>query len=77
LEEFAEDNDKRAVSAIGYRLGTRYFLETKFNTKPGRTGVPCGRSFWFLDIKKYQEKLQNVRSIQAIEFLSGESEEIQ
>lgn len=77
LEEFAEDNDKRAVSAIGYRLGTRYFLETKFNTKPGRTGVPCGRGFWFLDIKKYQEKLQNVRSIQAIEFLSGESEEIQ
>jgi hypothetical protein len=77
LEEFSDENDKRVVSAVGHRLGTRYFLETKFNTKPGRTGVPSGRSFWFLDIKKYQEKLQNVKSIQAIEFLSGESEEIQ
>lgn len=77
LEAFVEENDKRVFSAIGYRLGTRYFLETKFNTKPGRTGVPCGRSFWFLDIKKYQEKLQKVKSIQAIEFLSGEAEEIQ
>lgn len=77
LEEFAEKNDKRIASATGYRLGTRYYLETKFNTKPGRTGVPTGRNFWFLDIKKYQQKMQDIKTIQAVEFLSGRSEEIQ
>jgi hypothetical protein len=77
LEDFAEENDTRTVSAIGYRLGTRYFMETKFNTKPGRSGVPCGRAFWFLSIRKYKEKMESVKSVQSIEFLSGESEQIQ
>lgn len=76
LEEFTAENDKRVVSATGYRLGTRYYLETKFNTKPERTGVPCGRGIWFLDIKKYKEKMKNIKSVQVEEFLSGISEEI-
>ncbi len=77
LDEFTKENDKRIVSVTGYRLGEKFFLETKFNTKPGRTGTPCGRSFWFIDLKKYQEKLQNVKDVQSDKFLSGEAEEIQ
>ncbi|HKL00359.1 MAG TPA: hypothetical protein VJ943_08895, partial [Desulfotignum sp.] len=40
LDEITNENDKRIVSVAGYRLGEKFFLETKFNTKPGRTGVP-------------------------------------
>lgn len=76
LDEVAKENDKRVVSATGYRLGEKYFLETKFNTKPSRAGIPCGRSFWFLDAKKYQEKLQNIKDIQFEQFLSGNAEEL-
>ncbi|MEM5531001.1 hypothetical protein [Pseudoalteromonas arctica] len=76
LDEIAKENDKRVVSATGYRLGEKYFLETKFNTKPSRSGTPCGRSFWFLDEKKYQEKLQNIKDIQLDQFLSGDIEEL-
>lgn len=76
LDEFKEENQKRVVEVTGHRLGERYFLETKFNTKPGRTSVACGRGFWFFDIKKYQEKLQQVRSVQIDKFLAAEAEEI-
>lgn len=76
LDEVAKENDKRVVTATGYRLGEKYFLETKFNTKPNRTGSPCGISFWFLDAKKYQEKLDNIKNVQLDQFLSGEVEEL-
>lgn len=76
LDEFTKENDKRIVNVTDYRLGEKFFLETKFNTKPGHTGTPCGRNFWFIDLKKYQEKLQNVKTFQSDKFLSGETEEI-
>ncbi len=77
LDDFSEENEKRIVGATGYRLGERYFLETNFNTKPGRTGVACGKRFWFFDLKKYQEKLNEIKDLQASKFLSGEIEELQ
>ncbi|MFP1888881.1 hypothetical protein ACLEE6_03100 [Lonsdalea quercina] len=77
LDDFKKENDKRIVSAKGYRLGEKFFLETSFNTKPSRTGCPCGRGFWFLGFKEYQGKLQNVTCIQSDKFLSGDTEEIQ
>lgn len=77
LDMFTKDNDKRIVSVTGYRLGEKFFVETKFNTKRGRTGTPCGRSFWFIDLKKYQEKLKDIKDSQSDKFLSGEIEEIQ
>lgn len=76
LITISDENEKRVVSATGYRLGEKYFLETKFNTKPSRMGVPCGRSFWFLDENKYQEKLQDIRDIQFSKFLQAELEEL-
>lgn len=76
IDEFTEENDKRIVSVTGYRLGERYYLDTKFNTKPGRTGKPSGRGFWFFDVLKYREKLQDVKCNQASSFLSGEAEDI-
>lgn len=76
LDEIAKENDTRVVSATGYRLGEKFFLETKFNTKLGRTDIHCGRGFWFLDAKKYQEKLQNIKDVQFDKFLSGETEEL-
>ena len=76
LDEINEENDKRIVSATGYRLGEKFFLETKFNTKPGRMGVPCGKSFWFIDLRKYQEKFHDIKDNQATMFLSGEIDEI-
>jgi len=76
LLSITKENEKRIVKITGYRLGERYFLETKFNTKPGRTGMPCGRSFWFLDNKKYLEKIQDIQQNQILRFLSAEVEEI-
>ncbi|CCK80758.1 hypothetical protein [Desulfobacula toluolica] len=76
LDELTKENDKRLVSATGYRLGEKFFLETKFNTKPGRTGIPCGRGFWFLDAQKYQEKLKSIKDVQFDKFLTGEIEEL-
>lgn len=76
LDEFKKENDHRKVNILGYRLGNKYFLQTSFNTKIQRTGVPCGRSFWFYDFKKYQDKLNDIKSIQLDEFLSGSIEEI-
>jgi hypothetical protein len=76
LDDFTDENDKRIVSATGYRVGERYYLDTKFNTKPGQTGKTCGRGFWFFDIQKYREKFEDVRRNQAKSFLAGETEEI-
>lgn len=76
LDNLTEENDKRKVSVIGYRLGEKFYLEIKFNTKPERTGVPCGKSFFFLNIRKYQEKLHDIKNNQTTKFLSGEIEEI-
>jgi hypothetical protein len=71
-----EENEKRVVHINGHRLGERFFLETNFNTKPSRTGITCGRSFWFVDNKKYLEKLQDIQRNQIPRFLSAEVEEI-
>lgn len=76
LDESVKENERRVVSVIGYRVGEKFFLDTKFNTKPGRTGNPCGRGFWFLELKGYKEKLHDVTEYQADKFLSGEIEEI-
>lgn len=64
-------------SAIGYRLGKRYYIQTNFNTKPTRMGVPSGKGFWFFDLKKYEEKFIDIKDLQATKFLSGEIEEIE
>ena len=41
LDKFVLEDEKRIISATGYRIGSQYFLETSFNAKPQRTGVPC------------------------------------
>lgn len=76
IDEYSKENGARVVSATGYRVGEKFYLATTFNTKPGRTGKPCGRSFWFLDINKYKEKLLDINESQFEKFLSGEVEEI-
>lgn len=76
LDESSKENERRVVSVTGYRVGEKFYLDTKFNTKPARTGKTCGRGFWFLDIKKYKEKLRDVTETQTDKFLSGEVEEI-
>lgn len=40
-------------------------------------GVPCGKGFWFFDLKKYQERFMDIKDLQAAKFLSGGIEEIQ
>lgn len=77
ISDLLKENSKRIVSATAYRLGEKYFLETKFNTKPGRTGCTCGRSFWFLDNNRLKQKLDDISEHQIPKFLSGEIEEIQ
>ncbi|MDO9265831.1 MAG: hypothetical protein Q7U00_01995 [Sulfurimonas sp.] len=72
-----EENDKRFVVVKGYRLGKKYFIETKFDTKVKRTGMINGRSFWFVDAKKYLEKLQNIQDTQIVKFLASETESIE
>lgn len=76
LDESVIENERRVVSVTGYRVGEKFFLDTKFNTKPGRTGKTCGRGFWFLGLNEYKEKLHDVTEFQAEKFLSGEVEEI-
>ena len=76
LIKFVKENEKRLVAVAGFRLAEKYFLETKFNTKPERMGVPCGRSFWFMDKKSYEHKLHEIEDKQIPEFLSGNVEEI-
>lgn len=77
LFSIEEENDKRFVVVKGCRLGKRYFIETKFDTKVKRTGMINGRSFWFVDAKKYLEKLQNIQDTQIIKFLASETESIE
>lgn len=77
LDRFVLENDKRIISATGYRIGVRYYLKTTFNTKPGRTGVPCGKDFWFHNKKQYQDKFKNVKVIQAPKFLACEIEGVE
>lgn len=77
LFSIEEENDKRFVAVKGYRLGRKYFIETKFDTKVKRTGVIIGRSFWFVDAKKYLEKLQNIQDTQIVKFLASETESIE
>lgn len=76
LDEFTKENDSRIVDVTGYRLGEKFFIETKFNTKPTRMGMINGRSFWFVDLKKYQEKIQDIKDTQTDNFLMGKLEEI-
>lgn len=76
LVTITEENDKRVVHLVGHRLGERYFLEASFNTKPGRSGMPSGRFFWFPDEKKYLGKLKEIQNNQVGKFLSAEVEEI-
>ena len=77
LDRFVLENEKRIISATGYRLGEKYYLETKFDTKPRRTGTPCGRSIWFFNKKQYQDKFRDVKDIQASKFLAGVIEGIE
>lgn len=77
LVSIEEENDKRFVSVKGYRLGTKYFIETKFDTKIKRLGMINGRSFWFRDAKKYLEKLQDIQNTQIVKFLAAETESIE
>lgn len=76
LHEFSEEKGNYSVSAVGYRLGEKYFLETKYNNKLRISGGTCGRGFWFSDLREYQEKLRNVTEIQAKSYLAGEQDEI-
>jgi hypothetical protein len=76
MDSFEDQNASRICSATGYRLGEKYYLETKFNTIPGRTGVPCGRSFWTPNLRAYLDKYQDVKQNQCIQFLAAEIDEI-
>jgi len=76
LLEVTKENDKRVLRITGHRLGNRYFLETKLHTKPILSSMAHGKSFWFLDKKKYLEKLQDIQDNQVIKFLNAEIEEI-
>jgi hypothetical protein len=76
LKSASDENAKRAVSAVGYRLGERFYIQTKFDTKPQRMGKPNGRGFWLMDEKKYSNKIDDIINVQFEKFLSGETEEI-
>lgn len=76
ISKLEKENEKRLVSVTGFRLSEKYYIETKFNTKPGRTGTPSGRSFWFVDSKSFEKKLRDIEEKQIPEFLAGNCEEI-
>ncbi|ELA9430792.1 hypothetical protein QTV33_004561 [Vibrio parahaemolyticus] len=76
VKELTNETNSRILKVTGYRLGERYYLATSFNTKPSRSGVPCGRSFWFLDIQNFQDKIDDIVNNQSGDFLSGKIEEI-
>jgi hypothetical protein len=71
LDSFVLENEKRIVSATGYRLGEKYYLETNFDTNPHRTVGPCGRGFWLHNKRQYLDKFRDVKDIQAPNFLAG------
>lgn len=76
IDFFEDQNESRICSATGYRLGEKFYLETKFNTIPGRTGVTCGRSFLLMDFQTYLDKYQDIKQNQRIQFLSAEIDDI-
>lgn len=77
LNEYSEENGRRSVNVIGYRLGESYFVEVKFNNKLRLSGGINGKGFWFSNLRMYQEKLDEIIKIQAEGYLFGEREEIQ
>ena len=76
IDFFENKNEFRICSVTGYRLGEKYYLETKFNTIPGRMGVTCARSFWPLDIRAYSEKYKDIKENQCAQFLASSINEI-
>lgn len=76
IDFFESKNDFRICSATGHRLGEKYYLETKFNTIPGRTGVACGRGFRFRDVRAYSEKYKDIKENQCAQFLASNINEI-
>lgn len=76
IDFFEDQNESRICSATGYRLGERFYLETKFNTIPGRIGVTCGRSYWLMDFQTYLDKYQDIKQNQRIRFLAAEIDDI-
>lgn len=76
IDEVTEESGNRTISLTGYRLGEKYYLETKFGTKPAKIGAISGRSFWFSNLKEYKEKFSNIQGNQLQKYLSGEIEEL-
>lgn len=76
IDLFECKNEFRVCSVTGYRLGEKYYLETKFNTIPGRTGVACGRDFWLTDVRAYSEKYKEITENQCVQFLASSVNEI-
>lgn len=75
MDSFETKNETRTCSITGFRLGEKYYLETKFKITSKKTG-PSGRSFWFRDMKSYREKYEDVKEKQIPQFLAAEVEEI-
>lgn len=78
LDSFESQNESssRICSAVGYRLGEKYYLEVKFNTIPSRTGVACCRSFSQMDMQTYSKKYKDIKQDQHVRFLAAEIDEI-
>lgn len=76
LDFFEEKTERRVCKAAGYRLGEKYYLETLFNTIPGRTRQTCARHFWLHNLEAYRSKFADVKENQCPKFLAGEIEEI-
>ncbi len=76
IDFFETKNEFRICSVTGHRLGERYFLEAKFNTIPGRTGIPCSRTFLLGDVQAYSEKFKDIKEHQCAQFLASSINEI-
>lgn len=76
IDFFEDKNEFRIFSVTGHRLGEKYHLETKFNTIPGRTGVPSGCNFLLPDARAYSEKYKDITEHQCAKFLASNIEEI-
>ena len=76
IDSFEVKNESRICSVVGYRLGEKYFIETKFDTIPGRTGVSCGRSFWIMDLQTYRHKYEDIIHNQCNQFLASDINKI-
>lgn len=73
---FESKNEFRICNVTGHRLGEKYYLETKFNTIPSRTGVACGHGFWLKDVQAYNEKYKDIKENQCAQFLTSDINEI-